>query len=233
MTNKRQKSENELDVDLDSSVEEEEDLSSLSTDDLCRRFLPMIPKINKKVHKITTALKTHTEEINGLNEKVSKLDKTVVGLQKKNEYLYRKVHQNNLILTGLKEGGDKENILESVRQLFENKLTLTPDIQSAFRIGIKHATKARPVKITFTHFTERQLVWEKKKQLLRPHYLSEDVHKKERERRGVLIAHAKKLSEKANEIKISFKRGEKYADGTTYVFNDGQVLLKRPKVPSA
>lgn len=229
---KRAKSGSELDVDLDSSIENDEDVSSLTTDDLCRRFLPMIPKINSKLQKITKALKLHTEEIENLNQKVSELDSTNANLQRENEYLYKKVNERNLILVGMKED-DKEVILDNVRKLLEDKLTFTPDIQAAFRIGKKNPAKPRPVKIIFTHFNERQQVWERKKDLLHPYYINDDIHRKERERRGILITHAKKLSEKAKDVKTSFKKGEIYADGTTYVLENGQVILKRKIVTSA
>ncbi len=231
---KRQKKDKELDVDLDSSVDDE-DLSSLTTDDLCRRFLPMIPKINNKLQKITKALKTHTEEIENLNEKVAELDATVASLQTENEYLYKKVHENNLILTGLPETTEQGSILDAVSKLFEDKLEFTPDIQNAFRLGVKNEKRPRPIKITFSHVSERHRVWEKKKDLEHPYYVSEDVHKSERQRRGVIIAHAKKLNENAKSVKILFKRGEIIADGSTYIYTDGQMQLKRQNVvpPSA
>lgn len=223
--NKRAKSDNELDVDLDSSVDDE-DLSSLTTEDLCRRFLPLIPKINNKLQKITKALKTHTEEIENLNEKVANLGSTVASLQTENEYLYKKVHEKNLILTGLPETSEGSTV-DEVSKLFEDKLEFTPDIQAAFRIGAKNEAKPRPIKISFTHLGERQRVWEKKKDLQHPYYVSEDVHRLERQRRGILIAHAKKLNEKAKNVKILFKRAEIVADGLTYTIADGHMQLKR------
>lgn len=71
---KRLKGENEVEIDLDSSVEDEVDTSEMSTDEICRKFLPIIPKIEKKIKKITAAIQIENLEIEKLNDKVADLE---------------------------------------------------------------------------------------------------------------------------------------------------------------
>ncbi len=220
---KRTKGNNEVDIDLDSSVEDEElDTSEMTTDEICRKFLPIIPKIQKKMKKITTANKTQNLEIEKLNEKVA-------DLELENEMLYRKIHEKNLILKGLKEEDNEtaEALKASVVKLIKEKLKNQPDITSLYRIGKREKQRPRQIKITFKDMESRDMVWMKKKELGQPHYVDEDLHRNARKKRGIMLKVGKEYKDKGQEVKYNFRQGTMSIDDKKYKMNGERLEVLR------
>lgn len=224
---KRSKSDHEVDVDLDSSVEDEENTAELSMEELCRKFLPMIPRLDNKLKKLTTAIKTQNMEIEKLNEKVHNLESSMESLSSENERLYRQVNERWLVLSGLKENKSETNssLLNQISSLIVDKIGLIPDIAAVYRFGAAQRDKPRQIKILFHKLAERNSVWKDKKKLGNPYFLMEDLHRRERLRRAILWKFGKEHFKNGKSVVYKFNKKMVTVDGSAYVL-EGDTVIK-------
>lgn len=164
---KRPKSRNEGDIDLDSSLEDEEDISELTSDELIRKFLPILARVNKKLKKMSSAIKAQNAAIKVLNEKVETIENTVAEVTNENEILYRNLNKSNFIITGIteKENESSSTIAESINELLADKVGKEMKLRNAHRKGPKSTSEPRQVKITFLDPRESDFLWKNKKLL--------------------------------------------------------------------
>lgn len=301
---KRAKNEHEVSFDLDSSDEEEEVLDGLTTEDIIRKFVPIIPKIQSKLRKMTTAVSKQNNAIETLNLRVHELEaeretlrseirnieslkievenlqalraeveklatlrtdfdkmssaKTDIEsteklrtevqsmqslhlevqnlqvLQTEVESLHRDANKNNMFLSGIQEEKEETvpQLLKKTIDLFYEKLNIRPRIARIFRTGRPGGNFPRLVKIIFGDAMEKQKIWRQRKQLGHPHYLSEDLHKTERKRNGILRRFAKDRQSDGKNIVIKFKSNQVFIDDDMYVLSgDNMVLQEKPPVP--
>ncbi|CAL8136017.1 unnamed protein product [Orchesella dallaii] len=120
----------EPDVDLNPEDQETEDLEKLTTDEICRKFLPRIPQIDKKLDNTNIALKKQNEKIKHLNREVVVLKQEMAELKTQNEKLHNMVNYNNLVFNGLKEHEDlsPEKDYPKIITIFKEKLGFEPAI---------------------------------------------------------------------------------------------------------
>ncbi len=230
---KRPKSAHEMDIDLDSSVEDgnEEEIQKMSTDDLCRKFLPMLPRMNSKLKKLTTAIRTQTDEIENLKERLEATEKELEDTKKETEVIYRKVNTNNLFIAGVTETKDEtaDTLLTSLKTLFLDKLKITPAITAAYRIKSSKVNQPKVVKFTIRDTEQREAIWKNKKELGHPYYINEDLHIRERKRRGLLIKYGKELIKSGKSVSYQFNKNALVANETRYVLNGDKLVEQNEK----
>lgn len=224
---KRPKSVHEMDIDLDSSVEDgnDEEIQKMSTDDLCRKFLPMLPRMNSKLKKLTTAIRTQTDEIETLKERLEGTEKELAETKRETEMIYRKVNVNNLFIAGVPEKKNEttDMLLASLKTLFATKLTITPTISHAYRIKSNKVNQPKIVKFSLRDTEQRELIWKNKKQLGHPYYINEDLHIRERQRRGLLIKHGKELIKNGKKVSYQFSKNALVANEIRFVLNGDKL----------
>lgn len=215
---KRPKSGHEVDIDLDSSVEDDDDISEMTSDELIRKFLPILPQVNKKLKKITSAIKSQNAAIEILNEKVQNLEQTVAEVTQENEILYRNLNKNNLIITGIIEKSTEtgNSLIESINELIKNKIGKEMNLYNAYRIRSKPTSEPRQVKVTFIDPREREHLWTNKKLLGHPHYVNEDLHKNERIRNGKIMKFVKEKKEEGKTVLYNFRKRRVKVNDTNY-----------------
>ncbi len=215
---KRPKSGHEVDIDLDSSLEDEEDTTEMTTDELIRKFLPILPRVNKKLKKMSSAIKKQNEAIEVLNEKVEKLEKTVAEVSQENEMLYRSINKNNLVITGIieKENESGSSLIESINELLGDKIGKEMTLHNAYRIGSKSTSEPRQIKVTFIDPREREHLWTNKKLLGHPYYVNEDLHKSERIRNGKIMKYVKEKREEGKTVLYNFRKRQAKVNDIVY-----------------
>jgi len=156
--------------DVSSESDEEVDVGVMSTEDLCRRFLPILPKLQKKVDKALKKLSDQRLEIDNLKEQVVKLEDEVDTLKSENSRLHHQANQHNLVLSGLDEvrGETTFTLHRRIEELLKTKLKRDFRIDTAFRLGKPEETKPRLVKIRFELMRERNYVWDNRKSMGHP-----------------------------------------------------------------
>lgn len=229
---KRPKSGHEVDIDLDSSLEDDEDISEMTSDELIRKFLPILPRVNKKLSKMSSAIKAQNLAIEALNEKVDNLEQTVAEVTQENEILYRNLNKNNLIISGVNEESTEtgDSLIEFINELASEKLGKKINMYNAYRMGVKTANQPRPVKFTVLDPRDRDYLWANKKQLGHPHYVSEDLHKNERKRNGRIIKFVKEKREEGKTVLYNFRKRQVKADEIVYLLKDENFEAVKPKL---
>jgi len=239
---KRQKEDDRLEAeDMDFEIEMEniekedqqtEDLNHLSTDDLCRRFLPVIPKISDKLDKVGKILRKQQDSILSLKREVKGLKQEVVDLKDRNEKLHNRVNINNLILSGLVE--DNENTVDKdyqkVSALFKSKLGFEPNIDKVERLGMKKNelnSKPRLLKIKFLLTRERDIVMSQKRKLGHPYCISADLTPEQQAVTSKLIKHAKLARSKGKLVDILWKSKQIKIEGVIYNIEDDLLVIAK------
>lgn len=228
---KRPKSSHEVDIDLDSSLEDEEDISELTSDELIRKFLPILPRVNKKLKKMSSAIKAQNAAIEVLNEKVETLEKTVAEVTNENEILYRNLNKSNLIITGIteKENESSGTIAESINELLGDKIGKEMNLHNAYRMGPKSTSEPRQVKVTFLDPRERDFLWMNKKLLGHPYYISEDLHKNERIRNGKIMKFVKEKRGEGKTVLYNFRKQQVKVNETVYRMSGENFVTAKNK----
>ncbi|CAL8110991.1 unnamed protein product [Orchesella dallaii] len=176
-TNRAKMSENmDTDKDFDTTAEEVEAITNMTTDEIIRKYLPVLPKIEKKIEKITTVLKSNTREICKLPMKLQFRSDPCCSDPVK--LVFRCITESATEST--------DNLHAKMTTFLREKLNVQAVIDTAFRIGPK-SDKTRLIKVRFQTMKDRTVVWEKRKLLKHPEYIKEDLHKTTRIARRELI----------------------------------------------
>jgi len=205
-----------------------EDLAEMTTEQLCKRFLPMLPEIKMMVDGALTTLKTQAHDVEALKEQVKNLEGAVEDLKTENTLLHQQANKLNLILSGLPEvnGESACQLQRKVEEEIKAKLKFNITIDTAFRLGKPDRNKPRLVKIKFEKLRDRNWVWDNRKSLGHPLYLNEDLHPLVRANRALLIKEAKTAKESNKTVHINWKTSEITIDSATFVAYNNKLEPK-------
>jgi len=230
-SSKRRKSDSDYDESDNSDMETDgldaekqvEAAHKMSTDEICRRFLPLIPVVQKQLENVSKVVRGQRKTISKLRDEVKQLRSEVDYVKEENAKLRREVTGHNLIMSGVEENGDSTREKDTARvfQIIKNKLNMEPMTDFADRIGPKKDDKPRLLKIKFVTVREKDLVWKNKKKLGHPYYLSLDLTPEQRTNRRKLIDEAKKATEDKKKVKILWGKSGIQIDGSLFLLKDG------------
>lgn len=183
--------------------------------------------VRKEVLDFKKVLKQTARDQDELFEENSKLRREISILKRKTEYLEVSARQKNLIIHGLQQESNEtlQSLFEKV-SLFIHELTkkkIKPDI--IFRFG-KDSTKARPICVEFLSKTDRNLVYENRKNAANKNiFINEDLPFEIRRDHAILRSKGKELHAAGQKNKINFKnRSICTENGTSFQLKNGQLI---------
>jgi len=217
--------DSDMEVDVREAEKQVEEAKHLSTDEICRKFLPLIPVVQKHLENVSKAVRGQRRTITALRNEVKELRVEVETVKEENAKLRRAVTSHNLIMSGVEESGDisREADIHKVLKIIKEKLNLEPMIDYADRIGQKRDNKPRLLKIKFVTVRERDQVWQNKKKLGHPYYLSFDLTPEQRASRKRLLEEAKIATDAKKKVKILWGKNGLEIDGTVFMLKEGQL----------
>lgn len=114
---------------------------------------------------------TVTSLFNAMQGEIKKLAVVVAELQRDSENYNKARNLNSLVLYGLPEGEDGENLYKRITEILSNKIKVNigiNDVDYCMRLGKKERNvnnKIRPVEIRFVHRWKRNAIYANKKLL--------------------------------------------------------------------
>lgn len=180
-------------------------------------MLQIREEIEKQTKSMTEALmKTilvaMEEKIKPLEEDNKKLKSRMDEIENKMERFEKKAKENNLILFGMREHEELENLNKlqaELVEIFKSDLSLSievQDINRIVRIGEKKEGKSRPIVIKFNRHSARNSILKNKKKCREGMYITEDYPKSVLEKRKILQEKVQNEYKKGNYAFIRYDK---------------------------
>ena len=138
----------------------------MTIDALAALILPKLEKLEllDQINSNVADMKGQLNEVEGrvevLEDTVATQAAQIQSLTKENSKLLDELRRTNLLIHGMPES--ETDLLQSVKSLFETKLGVVAEVDTAYRLGKPLLGKNRPVKVRFTHMSSRSAVFAKR-----------------------------------------------------------------------
>ncbi|OXA63097.1 hypothetical protein Fcan01_00731 [Folsomia candida] len=186
------------------------------------------------VSDIKDCLLAHQTELNTLKNDVAKLTKGNIGLSTRmdylechNEQIERDVKQINLIISGLTDPLNEslEELRIIVNKLLSNIVKQEIKVDSVLRLGSHKAQGCRQVIVRFSCLSDRESVWNSRKETKPPIFINEDLPYTLRRDFAILGKKAKEFKDNNENCTINWKNKSITSDRESH--QNYKSLVKR------
>lgn len=185
-------------------------------------FEAIIKRLEQSENRLLGEIK-EIKEANGILAK--KYDDLEKRLESQNEtilQLQRQVNSNNLIIFGIKENEEEDNVEDSVMVMIKSKLQVDMrdgEIDQLYRLGKKQANRIRPIKVCFASNGAKSKILKNRTKLAGTDiYVNEDLPKalriRESEKRKQRMESGEKAANKRL-VPTSFEEDDEAANAAS------------------
>ncbi|CAG9823948.1 unnamed protein product [Phaedon cochleariae] len=203
------------------------------TKQILQKIIEQNNEIRDDIRSIRTEISLSLDRTKKLEDQVDELTTENKELRKSNEYLSRKLKDNNLIIFGIEE---EETLtpIDAIQRLVEGNLKVSLrefDVNNTFRIGQKTANKIRPIILQLTRNIKKQEILQNAAKLKGTGIsVSHDLTPTEREEKQVLFKYYKEAKNKKYDTTLL--RNKVIINGEVYTAGDlSEGLHERVSAP--
>ncbi|OXA47204.1 hypothetical protein Fcan01_17996 [Folsomia candida] len=192
--------------------------------------------IKCSVSDIKVCLLAHQTELNTLKNDVAKLTKGNIGLSTRmdnlechNEQIERDVKRINLIISGLSDPLNEslEELRIIVNKLFSNIVKQEIKVDSVLRLGSHKAQGCRQVIVPFSCLSDRESVWNSRKETKPPIFINEDLPYTLRRDFAILRKKAKEFKDNNENCTINWKNKSITSDRESHQVCNGRLVANK------
>ncbi|OXA41614.1 RNA-directed DNA polymerase from mobile element jockey [Folsomia candida] len=188
------------------------------------------------VSDIKVCLLAHQTELNTLKNDVAKLTKGNIGLSTRMDYLEchnkqieRDVKRINLIISGLSDPLNEslEELRIIVNKLLSNIVKQEINVDSVLRLGSHKAQGCRRVIVRFSCLSDRESVWNSRKETKPPIFINEDLPYTLRRDFAILRKKAKEFKDNNENCTINWKNKSITSDRESHQVCNGRLVANK------
>lgn len=192
--------------------------------------------IKCSVSDIKVCLLAHQTELNTLKNDVAKLTKGNIGLSTRmdylechNEQIERDVKRINLIISGLSDPLNEslEELRIIVNKLLSNIVKQDIKVDSVLRLGSHKAQGCRQVIVRFSCLSDRESVWNSRKETKPPIFINEDLPYTLRRDFAILRKKAKEFKDNNENCTINWKNKSITSDRESHQVCNGRLVANK------
>jgi hypothetical protein len=173
-------------------------------------------------------IQNQDSRLGSLEAQVKSIANTSSSIDSCKDTMCAEINKINLILSGLKDSATElqQPLTSEFERILQFITSANIKIDCAYRLGKYQTSHNRPIKIRFCKMSDRNLVWNCKKNLEKPLYLNEDLSPGTRQIHGLLRRKRNELlqSNPSDPVQIDWKKLTVSAANHTHTLQHGSFV---------
>ena len=227
------------DLDEDEISQQPKRSKRIDNDSLYHMFLQLSQQstnIQNQLHKlnmldeIKSTLEDQKTTITNLSTAVATMDQEVTQLKNENERLEKELKKCNLIFSGISDdqNEDESVCLDKIKQQINHLKVRGVTLDTAHRLGTFKIGTTRSIKVKFLKLSDRQKVWDARKNLPSPVYINEDLPQQTRRHHYILREAARDAKSKNKSVRIKCSTKENTIDEKVFKIENDALVDSSP-----
>lgn len=186
--------------------------------------------LSKLKTDVELKFKNHDGRLTQVEAQVQSVLQSTSQIDNSNDLIYADINRINLIFSGLADSASEmqETLTCDLERILSDIVSSNIRIDCAYRLGKYQNNRSRPIKIRFRTMSDRNLLWNNKKNLQKPFYLNEDLSPATRKVHSILRNKRKDLLQvnPSEVVQIDWKRLIVMTSSHIYTFQQGSFRME-------